>query len=98
MTLDDSTRRALAAGGIVGPAGFIAAWTLSGHATDGYSPVSDFISEITDTGRPAQGDFAQGALVQETINAFEQSFRSRAWVDFPLSDGGPAAAIGKAAR
>src|SRR6202167_688462 len=47
--------------------------------------VSDFISEITDTGRPAQGDFAQGALVQETINAFEQSFRSRAWVDFPLA-------------
>ena len=34
---------------------------------------------------PGQGDFAQGALVQETINAFEQSFRRRAWVDFPLA-------------
>ncbi len=47
--------------------------------------VSDFISEILDPGRASQGDFAQGALVQETINAFEQSFRSRAWVSFPLA-------------
>jgi predicted dehydrogenase len=46
--------------------------------------VSDFISEIVDDGRACQGDFAQGALVQETINAFEASFRSRAWVSFPL--------------
>ena len=46
--------------------------------------VSDFIAEILDGGRPSQGDFAQGALVQETINAFEESFRRRAWVDFPL--------------
>jgi hypothetical protein len=63
--------------------------------------VSDFITEILDTGRPAQGDFGQGALVQETINAFEQSFRSRAWVSFPLAepsaDGAPAAAIRTAA-
>jgi predicted dehydrogenase len=48
--------------------------------------VSDFIGEILDSARPAQGDFIQGALVQETINAFEQSFRSRAWVSFPLSE------------
>jgi predicted dehydrogenase len=46
--------------------------------------VSDFTDEILDGGRPGQGDFAQGALVQETINAFEESFRRRAWVDFPL--------------
>jgi len=46
--------------------------------------VSDFTDEILDGGRPSQGDFAQGALVQETINAFEESFRRRAWVDFPL--------------
>jgi predicted dehydrogenase len=48
------------------------------------SLVSDFASEILDDSRPSQGDFAQGALVQETINAFEASFRRRAWVDFPL--------------
>ncbi len=47
--------------------------------------VSDFTAEILDSGRPGQGDFAQGALVQETINAFEESFRRRAWVDFPLA-------------
>ena len=43
------------------------------------------LDEITATGPASQGDFAQGALVQETINAFEQSFRRRAWVDFPLA-------------
>jgi len=47
--------------------------------------VSDFLDEICDPGRASQGDFAQGALVQETINAFELSFRNRAWAGFPLS-------------
>jgi predicted dehydrogenase len=59
--------------------------------------VSDFISEIEDERRPAQGDFAQGALVQETINAFEDSFRQRAWVPFPLTDAAEAAAAADAA-
>ncbi|NUP62641.1 MAG: Gfo/Idh/MocA family oxidoreductase [Nonomuraea sp.] len=44
----------------------------------------DFATEILDGGEANQGDFAQGALVQETINAFEKSFRERRWVDFPL--------------
>jgi len=46
--------------------------------------VADFLDEICDNGRPSQGDFAQGALVQETINAFEASYRTRAWTSFPL--------------
>jgi predicted dehydrogenase len=46
--------------------------------------VADFLDEICDNDRVSQGDFAQGALVQETINAFEASFRSRAWASFPL--------------
>jgi predicted dehydrogenase len=46
--------------------------------------ISDFISEITGDRPVSQGDFAQAALVQETINAFEASYRNRAWVDFPL--------------
>jgi len=46
--------------------------------------VADFASEILDPDATPQGDFAQGALVQETINAFEASFRERRWVDFPL--------------
>src|SRR5580700_6584458 len=45
--------------------------------------VADFRDEICDNGRPSQGDFAQGALVQETINAFEASYRTRAWTSFP---------------
>ncbi len=53
--------------------------------------VSDFLDEISDPGRPSQGDFAQGALVQETINAFELSFRTRAWAGFPLGPSGVAA-------
>jgi predicted dehydrogenase len=53
--------------------------------------VKDFATEILDGGPANQGDFAQGALVQETINAFEAAHRRRAWVDFPL-DGGPAPA------
>jgi predicted dehydrogenase len=53
--------------------------------------IADFISEITGgsasgNGPACQGDFAQASLVQETINAFEASFRQRAWVDFPLDD------------
>jgi predicted dehydrogenase len=49
--------------------------------------ISDFISEITGDRPVSQGDFAQAALVQETINAFEASYRQRAWVDFPLLGG-----------
>jgi predicted dehydrogenase len=51
--------------------------------------ISDFITEIHDDTAITQGDFAQAALVQETINAFESSFRRRAWISFPLDgDGG----------
>ena len=55
--------------------------------------VSDFVSEILDGSRAGQGDFAQGALVQETINAFEASFRRRAWVSFPLEAAGSGRAV-----
>ena len=42
-------------------------------------------TEILVGGPENQGDFRQGALVQQTINAFEASHRQRAWVDFPLT-------------
>ena len=48
--------------------------------------ITDFISDITGDSPACQGDFAQASLVQETINAFEASFRQRAWVDFPLGE------------
>jgi predicted dehydrogenase len=46
--------------------------------------VKDFATEILSGDDFNQGNFDQGALVQETINAFEKSFRTRAWCDFPL--------------
>jgi predicted dehydrogenase len=48
--------------------------------------LKDFITEIVEGGPANQGNFRQGALVQQTINAFEQAHRRRAWVDFPLPD------------
>jgi predicted dehydrogenase len=48
----------------------------------------DFTTEILSGDSTNQGDFRQGALVQQTINAFEQAHRRRAWVDFPLDDVG----------
>ena len=48
--------------------------------------LKDFATEILGGGDVNQGNFRQGALVQQTINAFERSHRSRAWVDFPLSN------------
>jgi predicted dehydrogenase len=48
--------------------------------------LKDFATEILDGGDANQGNFRQGALVQQTINAFERSYRTRAWVDFPLAN------------
>jgi predicted dehydrogenase len=45
--------------------------------------VSNFIDEIVE-GRETEGDFADGAWVQEVINAVERSFRERRWVKLPL--------------
>ena len=45
--------------------------------------VADFADEIIAGGR-SQGNFDDGARVQEVINAVELSFRERRWVDLPL--------------
>jgi predicted dehydrogenase len=47
--------------------------------------VSSFIDEILDGGSGNEGDFADGAWVQEVINAVELSFRERRWVKLPLA-------------
>jgi predicted dehydrogenase len=44
--------------------------------------VKNFADEILGGTPENQGDFAQGALVQRTINAFEKSARERRWVGF----------------
>jgi predicted dehydrogenase len=49
--------------------------------------VRSFADEIISGGRENQGDFAQGAIVQRTINAFERSARERRWVAFEEVEG-----------
>jgi predicted dehydrogenase len=48
--------------------------------------VSSFISEILSDGDDNQGNFVDGAHVQELINAVELSFREKRWVSIPLGD------------
>src|SRR4029453_1394372 len=47
--------------------------------------ISSFIGEIQSGGDANEGDFGDGAWVQEVINAVEQSFRERRWVGLPLA-------------
>ncbi len=49
--------------------------------------VHNFADEIIGGGTENQGDFAQGAIVQRTINAFERSARERRWVTFDEVEG-----------
>lgn len=49
--------------------------------------VHSFISEILSDGPENEGNFEDGAHVQELINAVEQSFRQRRWVNIPLATG-----------
>ena len=46
--------------------------------------IKDFIIEILDGDDRNQGNFDDGAWVQEAINAVELSFHERRWVDLPL--------------
>jgi predicted dehydrogenase len=46
--------------------------------------VKDFVDEIRDGGDRNQGNFEDGAWVQEVINAVELSVHERRWVDLPL--------------
>ena len=46
--------------------------------------IKDFIDEILAGGERNQGNFEDGARVQEVINAAERSFRERRWVELPL--------------
>jgi predicted dehydrogenase len=50
--------------------------------------VRDFVDEILDGGQRNQGNFEDGAWVQEVINAVELSFHQRRWVDLPLPAAG----------
>ncbi|HET6959188.1 MAG TPA: Gfo/Idh/MocA family oxidoreductase [Vicinamibacterales bacterium] len=47
--------------------------------------VSSFISEILSDDSANEGDFGDGAWIQEVINAVEVSFRERRWIPLPLA-------------
>jgi predicted dehydrogenase len=47
--------------------------------------VNSFLTEILSADARNEGSFADGAWVQETINAVELSFRERRWVTLPLA-------------
>ena len=61
-----------------------------GHARESWRSlfyanlIKDFIDEILEGGERNQGNFDDGAWVQETINAVERSVQERRWVDLPL--------------
>jgi predicted dehydrogenase len=46
---------------------------------------ASFVGEILAGGEGNEGDFMDGARVQEVINAVEQSVRERRWVSLPLA-------------
>ncbi|MBV6522316.1 MAG: Inositol 2-dehydrogenase/D-chiro-inositol 3-dehydrogenase [Gemmatimonadaceae bacterium] len=52
--------------------------------------VSSFVTEVRAAGDASEGDFLDGARVQEVINAVELSFRDRRWVSLPLDAAAPA--------
>jgi len=52
--------------------------------------VHSFMSEILSDGPENEGNFEDGAHVQELINAVERSFRERRWVSIPLEGERPA--------
>jgi len=66
-------------------------YPTGGHARESWRSlfyanlIRDFIDEIRAGGPRNQGNFADGAWVQETINAVERSFHERRWIDLPLA-------------
>ena len=47
--------------------------------------IASFIGEIRGDVEGNEGDFADGAWIQEVINAVENSFRERRWITLPLT-------------
>lgn len=65
-------------------------YPAGGHARESWRSlfyanlIKDFIDEILEGGGRNQGNFEDGARVQEVINAVSLSFHERRWVDLPL--------------
>ena len=65
-------------------------YPAAGHARESWRSlfyanlIKDFIDEIQDEGERNQGNFVDGAWVQETINAVETAHHEKRWVSLPL--------------
>lgn len=53
-------KRAMAVGGLVGPAAFVTAWSVLGASTAGYSPVHDAISRLAAAGTSTRVGMSAG--------------------------------------
>ena len=78
--------RSLAWGGVIGPIGFVSAWTIGGIVTSRrYSPVEDTISQLAAIGAPTRtlmtaGMVAFGVAVPAYGLALRRALPGRAWV------------------
>ncbi|MDR7422152.1 MAG: Gfo/Idh/MocA family oxidoreductase [Armatimonadota bacterium] len=67
-------------------------YPAGGHARESWRSlfyanlIRDFIDEILEGGSRNQGNFEDGARVQEVINAVERSHHRRRWIELPLDD------------
>ena len=69
--------RVAAFGGVVGPAAFVAAWSVLGARTDGYSPTADAISRLAAAGAPTQAAMTAGFIVYGAgVALFGQALRA----------------------
>lgn len=89
-SLPSAPARALAACGIVGVVGFVAAWTLGAGLVDGYSSVDDAISQLAAVGSPARavmtgGFVAFGVGVPLFAQALRRVLPGPAWIAATVS-------------
>lgn len=69
--------RVLAVCGIVGVAGFVAAWAVTGHLVDGYSGVGDAISRLAAVDSPVRGWMTAGFVAFGVgVPLFAQALRT----------------------
>jgi hypothetical membrane protein len=74
--------RWMAAGGIVGPVAFVAAWALCGRAAPGYAPTRDAISELGAIGASTRTAMTAGFVVFGVgITVYAQALRR--WIEGP---------------
>ena len=98
-------RRRAALGGIVGVAGFVAAWLWCGAVRPGYDPVDDAISQLAAVGAPDRrlmtaGFVAFGVGIPLYAQALRAALDGPAWITATLTGlatlGVAAAPLGRA--